>query len=377
LHISPRGERDQERARVSADDFERDAWTSTPLLRRRGDPLSNWTKLLSGAAVAAVLGGYFIFGSSDRPADVAITPEPAIGVPEVAFSSLREAEVRSAKMATTVESRAVPEAQMVSSEPMGRLDIKPTKPQTENQLIAESGHDSTCFPSASAALLNHPGVRPSWTLRAPGHEGLRCWYAATRTNAEAGTPSARGGGMTVESRAEPEGETVLLSQPAGRLDMKPTEVKMDAKQPQTLPDSEEQLFATRGHGSTCYPSASDVRQNHPGAWPSWTLRAPGHEGTRCWYAGTPARQRPPTNVEARWRREKRQLEQRRDSNRRTRYSECNDGLKLDLIEEIEGDPSCRAADSARRRPDRPTIVSLRRICGLQNIVRTTTVHGTS
>jgi hypothetical protein len=93
-------------------------------------------------------------------------------------------------------------------------------------------------------------------------------------------------------------------------------------------------------------------------------------------AGTPARQPPPTNVEARWRREKRQLEQRRDSNRRT-YSECNDGQKLDLLEEIEGGPSCRAADSARRRPDRPTIVSLPSICGLQNTVRTMTVHGTA
>jgi hypothetical protein len=35
---------------------------------------------------------------------------------------------------------------------------------------------------------------------------------------------------------------------------------------------------------TCYPSAFAVRQDHPAAWPSWTLRAPGHEGTRCWYA---------------------------------------------------------------------------------------------
>jgi outer membrane lipoprotein-sorting protein len=27
-----------------------------------------------------------------------------------------------------------------------------------------------------------------------------------------------------------------------------------------------------------------VLHNHPGGWPTWTLRAPGHEGTRCWYA---------------------------------------------------------------------------------------------
>jgi hypothetical protein len=39
---------------------------------------------------------------------------------------------------------------------------------------------------------------------------------------------------------------------------------------------------------TCYPSAPAVRQDHPGAWPSWTLRAPGHEGTQCWYAKTRA-----------------------------------------------------------------------------------------
>jgi hypothetical protein len=31
-----------------------------------------------------------------------------------------------------------------------------------------------------------------------------------------------------------------------------------------------------------------VRQDDPGAWPSWTLRALGHEGTKCWYAGTRA-----------------------------------------------------------------------------------------
>jgi hypothetical protein len=121
-------------------------------------------------------------------------------------------------------------------------------------------------------------------LRASGNEGLRCWYAATRTKAEAGVPLARAGGIIIETRAEPEGETVL-SQPAGRLDMRPTDVKIDGKQPQKLAETEKQLFATSGHDSTCYPLASDVRQNHPGAWPSWTLRAPGHEGASCWYAG--------------------------------------------------------------------------------------------
>lgn len=35
--------------------------------------------------------------------------------------------------------------------------------------------------------------------------------------------------------------------------------------------------------STCFASAAAVRQDHPEAWPSWTLRAFGHEGTKCWY----------------------------------------------------------------------------------------------
>ena len=51
------------------------------------------------------------------------------------------------------------------------------------------------------------------------------------------------------------------------------------------------LLACFGHAdaSTCLPSAAAVRQENPNAWPSWTLRAPGHEGTRCWYASTRAR----------------------------------------------------------------------------------------
>ena len=37
---------------------------------------------------------------------------------------------------------------------------------------------------------------------------------------------------------------------------------------------------------TCFASASAVRRDHPEAWPSWTLRAPGHEGRKCWYPTT-------------------------------------------------------------------------------------------
>jgi hypothetical protein len=98
-----------------------------------------------------------------------------IGVPQVAFSSLREAEARSGKtMATTVESRAMPEGQMASLEPMGRLDIKPTnngdarQPQTmpegEKQLIAESiaapRHDHAGSTKTSDARTAKPKTAP-------------------------------------------------------------------------------------------------------------------------------------------------------------------------------------------------------------------------
>jgi hypothetical protein len=36
----------------------------------------------------------------------------------------------------------------------------------------------------------------------------------------------------------------------------------------------------------CLSSATAVRQADPQAWPFWTLRAPGHEGSKCWYGGT-------------------------------------------------------------------------------------------
>jgi hypothetical protein len=54
----------------------------------------------------------------------------------------------------------------------------------------------------------------------------------------------------------------------------------------------ERHFAAAADVSTCFPSASAVRQDHPEAWPSWTLRTPGHEGARCWYAAPRTTARP-------------------------------------------------------------------------------------
>jgi hypothetical protein len=47
------------------------------------------------------------------------------------------------------------------------------------------------------------------------------------------------------------------------------------------------VFASsNANAAACLPSAEAVKQQDPAAWPSWTLRAPGFEGTKCWYATT-------------------------------------------------------------------------------------------
>jgi hypothetical protein len=81
----------------------------------------------------------------------------------------------------------------------------------------------------------------------------------------------------VESRTE--GASL---QPTARLNTKPTE----AKPPQTSSEKGTELSAASRRDAPCFPSASAVVQNHPGGWPTWTLRAPGHEGTMCWYAAS-------------------------------------------------------------------------------------------
>jgi hypothetical protein len=88
-------------------------------------------------------------------------------------------------------------------------------------------------------------------------------------------PSAKASGIAVESRADG-----AALQPAVRVDIKPSEAGL----PQTLSERGKQLPAAIGHDASCFPSASAVLQNHPGGLPSWTLRAPGHEGTLCWHA---------------------------------------------------------------------------------------------
>jgi hypothetical protein len=95
-------------------------------------------------------------------------------------------------------------------------------------------------------------------------------------------PSANANGITAESQAN--GASL---QPAVRLEIKPTE----AGPPQTPSEKGNQVSAASGHDRSCFPSASAVLERQEAAWPSWTLKAPGHEGTMCWYASARPRHR--------------------------------------------------------------------------------------
>src|SRR5712672_3591040 len=88
--------------------------------------------------------------------------------------------------------------------------------------------------------------------------------------------------ITVESRAD---EPSL--HPTARLDIEPTE----ARPPQTLSERGKQTPAASERDASCGRSAAAVLQTHAGGWASWTLPAPGHEGTICWYASARPRHR--------------------------------------------------------------------------------------
>jgi hypothetical protein len=173
--------------------FEPDGWISTPSLRRPSNPLSRRTKLLIAVGVVALPACYFMFENSDGSIELAVAPQATVDMP-VEFLPSRKAQAPAA-IDTNMENQIVEsDVQRTPLQPTAPLDAKSTEsgiearashplPGKGNGSFATSGHDSTCFPSASAVRLEHPGGWPSWTLRAPGHEGVRCWYVATRTAA--------------------------------------------------------------------------------------------------------------------------------------------------------------------------------------------------
>jgi hypothetical protein len=100
--------------------------------------------------------------------------------------------------------------------------------------------------------------------------GLPQTLSATEYKATMGERNATPGSITVASPKSGEDATL------GGQDAKP------------LIGREGLVSPANVQVSTCFPSASAVREEYPEAWPSWTLRAAGHEGTKCWYAGTRA-----------------------------------------------------------------------------------------
>jgi hypothetical protein len=189
---------------------------------------------MTASMTAVLLSGYFVLRNSDRPDDVAVALQPVASLlPQV------DPPVEG----TTVESRTEPDVPTPSLQRTARADTKPTDngslPQalqeSGKRLLAESGYDSRCYLSASAVRQNHPGGRPSWTMRTPGYEGTKCWYPATQTVAEADALSARARArsLAVESRAEPEVQTPS-SHSTVPLEIKPTENGIEARPPETL-----------------------------------------------------------------------------------------------------------------------------------------------
>jgi hypothetical protein len=108
---------------------------------------------------------------------------------------------------------------------------------------------------------------------ADGQELTRSTDGTASSTAQA--PAADATRISVESRTDG-----AALQPPVRVDIKPSEARL----PQTLYKRGKQLSAASGHDASCFPSASAVLQKYPGVWPSWTQKAPGYEGTRCWHA---------------------------------------------------------------------------------------------
>ena len=128
-------------------------------------------------------------------------------------------------------------------------------------LMAQNPHPSDLMALAAAPSAEQPNAM-SFDLDTVGQNADK-----TTTNIGA-VPSAKATSIAIESRADG-----ASSQPRARLNLKPTE----ERPPQTLVEKGKPL-------ASCFASASAVLQDHPGGWPTWTLKAPGHEGTTCWYA---------------------------------------------------------------------------------------------
>jgi hypothetical protein len=186
----------------------------TPVLWRPGNPPSDLTKVFIATAIFAPLASSFFLQSSHQYIDV--QPQPTIETAHVAFLSLPQGMLQSAGLTgIAVEGIAEPEEQLQpalrSEMDRKEREIKATpnsahqaSPQRsidatldaadktiigQSQSLAGSMQASTCLPSASAVRQDHPGAWPSWTLRALGHEGAKCWHPTNARNSASGRPA--------------------------------------------------------------------------------------------------------------------------------------------------------------------------------------------
>jgi multidrug resistance efflux pump len=204
-----------------------------------GPPTSETAEFVSRAVLEDRMPRAYAIGRSEQSVEVAVAPPSAIDNIPIGFLSLHEA---------------------------GAPSSEARPPSAEE---ARTSTEEASTPSAEART-------PSAEARAPSAE-------ARALTAEARALTAEARALTVEGRAEPEVQAPSL-EAAVRLEIQPTETGVDARPPPTLPERGTQHSAASGDDSACLPSAAAVRQDHPRGWPSWTLRAPGHEGKICWRA---------------------------------------------------------------------------------------------
>jgi hypothetical protein len=162
---------------------------------------------------------------------------------------------------------------------VGRLAARP--PITVENVIAPAAPPAQ-QPNAMSFDLDVAGrnVEKIATPIAPGQE------PATRSSDQTATGQEQMIGNTDQTAISVDQAQASNVKADGQGD--PTSLQpaalSEAKAPQTLSEKRKPLSAASGHDPSCLPSASAVLHNHPGGWPTWTLRAPGHEGIMCWYA---------------------------------------------------------------------------------------------
>jgi hypothetical protein len=198
-------------------------------LRRPGRVFCGKTAFLFAGMIGAAWGGYFVVASWPPAMDFVDRPSRASSEPPlVPLSALAQAVLPSTRLkGLTAGNEAAPKPQLTMLS-----EDKPPENGTEASL---------------------PETLP-----------------ATEYKATTGEGNATPGSISVQQASPKSGAVAAL----GGQDTKPQIERESLVSPASV------------QVSTCLPSASAVRQEYPAAWPSWTLRAAGHEGTKCWYAAT-------------------------------------------------------------------------------------------